>query len=165
MRQQVRSSGAGDGHFGIGKGANTSATSTPVKARGPKSTGSGPKTPASGKRKRTASKKKNGADAEAEDDDDMDFDTPSKKPTAGVQGLMIKAEPDEDSIAAAADAAEDDSPKRVRKQASHPDMVGYPSGAEGLEDSDEVYGQGETSASEFVPDDSFDSGNVVKTES
>ena len=83
---------------------------------------------------------------EAEDTDDVDVDTPSKKP-------VVKAEP--------GFKVEIESPKRERKPAVYHGMVGYPSDPEdGGEVKVDDEGHGETSASDFVPDDSFDSGSV-----
>lgn len=159
IRKDVKSAGTAGANFTVAKG-NGSAATTPVKQRPSKSM-PGPKTPTSAKRNRrqgSASKKESPeAEAEAEDDvgnyGDMDIDTPSKKPTSVVQ-VVVKKEPGERSASADANASP---PKRARKPAVRSHMVGYTSDNEGQE---EVDGQGETSASEFMPDDSFDSGAV-----
>ncbi|RMJ27896.1 hypothetical protein PHISP_01239 [Aspergillus sp. HF37] len=161
IRKDIKATGAGDTHFSIGDG---SAASTPVKPRAPKSS-TGLATPASGKRKRTqtpASKKmqQNDADtdAEGENGSDMDVDTPSKKPASGAQ-MLVKQEPGEETTAIAGAATASDAgsvtPKRDRKTTAHFNMVDYPS------DND---GEVETSASEFVPDESFETGVAVKSE-
>lgn len=92
----------------------------------------------------------------------MDVDTLSKKPASGSQPL-VKQEPGEDTaIADAATAADAGrvTPKRARKATVHPDMVDYPSD----NDHEVVDGLVETSASEFVPDESFETGVAVKAE-
>lgn len=92
----------------------------------------------------------------------MDVDTPSKKPAFGAQAL-VKNEPGEDAAIADAATADDAgavTPKRARKATVHPNMVDYPSDNDG----EAVDGLVETSASEFVPDESFKTGVAVKTE-
>ena len=135
----------GKASFSIGKGSTpTTPASTTAKSRVSKST---PKTPTP-RRKRastggSALKKEK---VVSDDEDDMEVDTPSKKP-------IVKKE---DS----AFAVEIESPKRERKQTVHLGMVDYPSDPVG--DGEKVQGEGkeEASASDFVPDDSFDSGSI-----
>ncbi|KAL5365381.1 hypothetical protein BJX96DRAFT_12219 [Aspergillus floccosus] len=169
MRQIVKASSNGtEGHFSIGKGTAKSVASTPRKPRStstPKG-GAGPKTPASSGKRKRRNAYDDVDDGDSDDDrvavkmeaDDLGLDTPTKKRPlqpafAGLNlaqsvrvGTTLKLEPRDDEGGL---FGVDRSPsKRVRKASVlPPDMVSYD------DDEDDMVEEGETSASEYQPEE------------
>ncbi|KAB8067702.1 hypothetical protein BDV29DRAFT_185678 [Aspergillus leporis] len=139
MRQIVKTSNSGtEGHFNIGKGGPSSATSTPRKPRKNAATASKAPTPTSGKRKQ---------DAKATEDTEVAVEEGAETPmrVASAAGAVLKEEPKEDVF-----MGHDASPsKRVRRASVlHPGMVSN----FGEEDSQTEL---DSSVSEYLPEDSY----------
>ena len=148
MRQMAKAAGGSAGSFAIKKGPSN--PSTPTKPR--KQTASTPASKASSSKRKIGEKDENGGvNGEEEDEEMPQAETPSKAPKVKQEDVKdIKLE------LAELGGVEDIPTKRSRKPSRLPTgMVDYSDGEDETER--------ESSASEYVPEDTVQDG-MVKTE-